>query len=42
MDEVDGYGSARGGEGLESGRAEEDGAEDEDARDERLTGDTRW
>ena len=42
LDEVDGYGSARGGEGLESGRAEEDGAEDEDARDERLTGDTRW
>ena len=42
LDEVDGYARARGGEGLESGRAEDDGAEDEDARDERLTGDTRW
>ena len=35
LDEVDGYARARGGEGLESGRAEADHAEDEDARETR-------
>ena len=38
MDEVDGYGSARAGEGLEA----RDARRTRDERDERLTGDARW
>jgi len=38
LDEVDGYGSARSGEGLEEDHARRT----RDARDERLTGDARW